>query len=236
MGFLDHSTSNIIVDAVITDIGRQFLARNDGSFSIVKFALADDEVDYSIIRKFGRVVGKEKIEKNTPVFEAQTTAGLALKFRNVSLSNPNLIRMPNMSITGEGLDTGGTVLSMTVNSNNATRQLTFTQAVTGESSVDVELRDQQFLVKIPNQFAQIVGAAPDYVDRDGIAFYTLIRSPSTTSAGGSILSFTLALKSITDTQFSIYGTSSDKTKINLVSSVAGLQSGTVKNFTINISK
>lgn len=236
MGFLDHSTSNIIVDAVLTDIGRQFLARNDGSFSIVKFALADDEVDYTMIQKFGRVVGKEKIEKNTPVFEAQTTAGLALKFRNVSLSNPNLIRMPNISITGEGLDTGGTVLSMTVNSNNATRQLTFTQAVTGESSVDVELRDQQFLVKIQNQFVQIVGAAPDYVDRDGIAFYTLIRSPTTTAAGGSILSFTLALKSITDTQFSIYGTSSDKTKINLVASVTGLQSGTVKNFTINISK
>lgn len=236
MGFLDHSTSNIIVDAVLTDIGRQFLARNDGSFSIVKFALADDEVDYTIIQKFGRVVGKEKIEKNTPVFEAQTTAGLALKYRSVSLSNPNLIRMPNMSITGEGLDTGGTVLSMTVNSNNATRQLTFTQAITGESSVDVELRDQQFLVKVPNQFVQIVGAAPDYVDRDGVAFYTLIRSPTTTAAGGSILSFTLALKSITDTQFSIYGTSSDKTKINLVASVTGLQSGTVKNFTINISK
>lgn len=236
MGFLDHSTSNIIVDAVLTDIGRQFLARNDGSFSIVKFALADDEVDYTIIQKFGRVVGKEKIEKNTPVFEAQTTAGLALKYRNVSLSNPNLIRMPNMSITGEGLDTGGTVLSMTVNSNNATRQLTFTQAVTGESSVDVELRDQQFLVKIPNQFVQIVGAAPDYVDREGIAFYTLIRSPTTSAAGGSILSFTLALKSITDTQFSIYGTSSDKTKINVVCSVTGLQSGAVKNFTINISK
>jgi hypothetical protein len=236
MGFLDHSTSNIIVDAVLTDIGRQFLARNDGSFSIVKFALADDEVDYTMIQKFGRVVGKEKIEKNTPVFEAQTTAGLALKYRNVSLSNPNLIRMPNMSITGEGLDTGGTVLSMTVNSNNSTRQLTFTQAVTGESSVDVELRDQQFLVKIPNQFVQIVGAAPDYVDRDGVAFYTLIRSPTTTAAGGSILSFTMALKSITDTQFTIFGTSSDKTKINVVASVTGLQSGTVKNFTINISK
>jgi hypothetical protein len=125
---------------------------------------------------------------------------------------------------------------MTVNSNNATRQLTFTQAITGESSVDVELRDQQFLVKVPNQFVQIVGAAPDYVDRDGVAFYTLVRSPTTSAAGGSILSFTLALKSITDTQFTIYGTSSDKTKIAVVGSVTGLQSGTVKNFTINISK
>ena len=65
MGYLDHSTNNIIVDAVLTDIGREFLARNDGSFSIVKFALGDDEVDYTMIEKFGRTVGKEKIEKTT---------------------------------------------------------------------------------------------------------------------------------------------------------------------------
>ena len=72
MGFLDHSTNNIIIDAVLTDTGRRYLARNDGSFSIVKFALGDDEVDYSTISKYGRTVGKERIEKNTPVFEAQT--------------------------------------------------------------------------------------------------------------------------------------------------------------------
>ena len=55
MGFLDHSTNNIIVDAVLTDIGRQALARNDGSFSIYQFALGDDEVDYDIIQQYGRI-------------------------------------------------------------------------------------------------------------------------------------------------------------------------------------
>ena len=53
MGFLEHDTNNIILDAVLTDLGRQFLARNDGSFSIVKFALSDDEVDYTLIKKYG---------------------------------------------------------------------------------------------------------------------------------------------------------------------------------------
>ena len=53
MGFLDHSTNNIIVDAVLTDVGRQALARNDGSFSIFQFALGDDEVDYNIVKQFG---------------------------------------------------------------------------------------------------------------------------------------------------------------------------------------
>ena len=45
MGFLDHSTNNIIVDAVLTDLGRQALSRNDGSISIYQFGLGDDEVD-----------------------------------------------------------------------------------------------------------------------------------------------------------------------------------------------
>ena len=64
MGFLDHSTNNIIVDAVLTDTGRRLLAANDQSFQIMQFALSDEEVDYGIIKKFGRNVGQEKIEKN----------------------------------------------------------------------------------------------------------------------------------------------------------------------------
>ena len=72
MGFLDHSTNNIIVDAVLTDTGREFLAANRGDFKIAYFSLSDDEVDYTIIERFGRSVGKEKIIKNTPIFEAQT--------------------------------------------------------------------------------------------------------------------------------------------------------------------
>ena len=97
MGFLDHATNNIILDAVLTDIGRQFLARNDGSFSIIKFALGDDEIDYSIIKKFGRTVGKEKIEKNTPVMEALTRGNLGQKYRLISISNPNLSKLPDAS-------------------------------------------------------------------------------------------------------------------------------------------
>lgn len=152
MGFLDHSTNNIIVDAVLTDTGRAFLARNDGSFSIVKFALGDDEVDYTIIEKFGRTVGKEKIEKNTPIFEAQTSGNLALKYKLVSVSNPNLVRLPSMSLAGDGLDSSGTTLSMTRTGSGSSVTLTITQEIQNESSIDVELRDQAFIVKVPSRF------------------------------------------------------------------------------------
>ena len=49
MAFLDNS-GDIILDAVLTDTGRARLAKGDGSFRIAKFALGDDEVDYSLYR------------------------------------------------------------------------------------------------------------------------------------------------------------------------------------------
>ena len=53
MGFLNHATNNIIIDAVLTDKGRELLSRNDGSFKISRFRLSDDEVDYSIVEQYG---------------------------------------------------------------------------------------------------------------------------------------------------------------------------------------
>ena len=46
MAFLDNS-GDIILDAVLTDTGRMRLAKGDGTFKIVKFALSDDEIVYS---------------------------------------------------------------------------------------------------------------------------------------------------------------------------------------------
>jgi hypothetical protein len=46
MGYLDNST--VTVDAILTKKGRELLARGDGSFKITQFALADDEIDYTL--------------------------------------------------------------------------------------------------------------------------------------------------------------------------------------------
>tara|TARA_R110002167_G_scaffold8661_7_gene39627 strand:- start:707 stop:1375 length:669 start_codon:yes stop_codon:yes gene_type:complete len=46
MGYLNNSV--ITVDAILTTKGRQALAQNDGSFRITQFALADDEIDYTL--------------------------------------------------------------------------------------------------------------------------------------------------------------------------------------------
>jgi hypothetical protein len=46
MAILNNNT--VTIDAVLTAKGRELLARNDGSFQITQFALADDEIDYTL--------------------------------------------------------------------------------------------------------------------------------------------------------------------------------------------
>jgi hypothetical protein len=46
MGYLSNTV--VTVDAILTKKGRELLARGDGSFKITQFALADDEIDYSL--------------------------------------------------------------------------------------------------------------------------------------------------------------------------------------------
>ena len=46
MGYLNNQI--VTVDAILTKKGRELLAKGDGSFVIDRFALSDDEVDYTL--------------------------------------------------------------------------------------------------------------------------------------------------------------------------------------------
>lgn len=237
MGFLQQDTNNIILDAVLTDTGRQLLARNDGSFSIIKFAFGDDEIDYTLIQKYGRTVGKEKLEKNTPVFEALTNGAYALKNRAISLSNPNLLRLPNLSLAGGlGVDSTSNTVSIGTTTNK-TRQLTIQQSIGGgETSIDVELRDQAFIVDLDNRFLQILSRAPDNIDVQQRATYIVTRDTTENSVGGSQVTFTIGVKAITESQFQIYGAKFNKNLISTFVRISGVQSGAVKEFEVQINK
>ena len=116
MGFLDHSTNNIIVDAVLTDVGREKLAAATSSENFVaSYAFADDEIDYTMIKKYGTIVGKEKIEKNTPVFEASTNAELGVKYFLSTSANP-IVAQPTMTatLTNPGLNRNTKETSLTI--------------------------------------------------------------------------------------------------------------------------
>jgi len=233
MGYLDSSTNNIILDAVLTNEGRAALARNDGSFSIVKFAFGDDDVDYGIIKEFGRVVGKEKIEKNTPVFEALTNSKFSQKHRLITVSNPNLIRLPNFTLTGEGLVSS--VLSIGAKTTK-TRELTVSQDIQNEDEIDVELRDQAFIVKLDNKFLQIANTSPDSIDNNRNATYLLLKNAGENSVGGSKVTFTLQVKSISDAEFDVSGITSNKNRIRTFVSVSGVNSGAQTEFEVQINK
>jgi hypothetical protein len=46
MGFINNTS--YILNAVLTKKGKRYLAKSDGKFNITKFALADDEIDYTL--------------------------------------------------------------------------------------------------------------------------------------------------------------------------------------------
>ncbi len=236
MGFLDHSTNNIIVDAVLTDIGRQQLAANDGSFRISQFALGDDEIDYGLIKKFGRNVGQEKIEKNTPVMEALTRSNLGLKYRLVSVANSYLVNFPTIALSPHENVTDGVVNLQYQSGTAADRRATLTFTVTPQesSTIDVDLRDEEFFVEVNNIFLRVLGDSPDIVNTDNTVVY---RIGTTTSAQGyPVLSFTVHRKDFSQTQFDTYSITSTTTFVKTFVKVTGATSGLTKNVEVRITQ
>jgi len=95
MGFLDNS-GDIILDAVLTDTGRKRLAQGDGSFKIVKFALGDDEIDYTLYDN-SNPNGSAYYDLNilqTPVLEAFTNNMSTMKSKLITVDNEELLYLP----------------------------------------------------------------------------------------------------------------------------------------------
>jgi len=212
------------------------LANNQGNFRIAFFSLGDDEVDYSIIEKFGRAVGKEKIAKNTPIFEAQTQGSIAMKTRLMTLASPTIVRLPTLSLEGsQGLV--GNLVTLSKN-DPTTRLMTVTQQIEGEVRIPDGLSDVTFTVELPNRFLTLQSRSSVTVDPlSQIATYFVTRQGNTTDSNGAIANFTLQLQpGLDNTIFSIYGNSGDKSKISAVASVIGDQSGIRKDFSIQINQ
>jgi len=95
MAFLDNS-GDIILDAVLTDTGRYRLAKGDGSFRIAKFALGDDEIDYSLFNSSdSRGSAYYDLEiLNTPILEAFTDNAASMKSKLLSIPRNDLLFLP----------------------------------------------------------------------------------------------------------------------------------------------
>jgi len=99
MAFLDNS-GDIILDAVLTDTGRARLAKGDGTFKITKFALGDDEIDYSLYNK-SHASGSAYYDleiMQTPLLEAFTNNTSSMKHKLISLPRTNLLFLPEIQL------------------------------------------------------------------------------------------------------------------------------------------
>jgi hypothetical protein len=97
MAILNPTT--VTVDAVLTTKGRELLARNDGSFQITQFSLADDEVDYTLYnpnQPSGSAFYGEAIEA-MPVIQAFPNDTQIMRYKLVTLPR-GTSRLPVVSI------------------------------------------------------------------------------------------------------------------------------------------
>lgn len=143
MGILSRGTNDVIVvDAILTDLGRQRLAASASStvdFDIVQFSASDDDIDYSVFDDvdgtsvtFEDVVAR--IIRRNVVFEPSTTQSTQArnKLIRVPLNQVAAIsKMPTLTVSG------GNSVSMTAgNTVTVTLSQTFSDGVVQPSLVD----------------------------------------------------------------------------------------------------
>lgn len=85
MGYLNNQV--VTVDAILTKKGRELLAKNDGTFRITQFALADDEIDYTLYNPThpsGSAFYGQALE-NMPLLEAFPDETQIMKYKLATL-------------------------------------------------------------------------------------------------------------------------------------------------------
>tara|TARA_R100001510_G_C7653754_1_gene212147 strand:+ start:2751 stop:3755 length:1005 start_codon:yes stop_codon:yes gene_type:complete len=97
MAFLDNS-GDILLDAVLTDAGRQRMAK--GQFKIVKFALGDEEINYELFNS-DHVSGSAYFDleiMQTPVLEAFTNNTSSMASKLLTITRNNILYLPKLKL------------------------------------------------------------------------------------------------------------------------------------------
>ncbi len=112
MGYL--STGSVItIDAILTKRGRELIAKGDGSFKITQFAVADDEIDYTL---------SESVIEETPIFEAFPDERYVVKHKLIT-ANRGITKIPMLDLGFEAFN-----LPAGVTRNIAPKTLNFPSA------------------------------------------------------------------------------------------------------------
>lgn len=199
MAFIDNS-SEIFIDATLTDLGREKLARNDGSFEIVAFRLGDDEIDY---RNWNELTGSDSKDRkilDTPVFEAFTNENIALKYPLITIRNsrlqylPKFVAKPTSITLKEQTDSIGGGVDLIV-SQDISRSQTVLPA---------EIIDVNYAVEVDNDLLYVNDEIPVSITPFGTAKYIVSATPGrTTSVGGTECRVNVRVQTLTTEAFDI---------------------------------
>lgn len=239
MGFLDNSTVNIYIDAVLTDLGRKYLARNDGSFEITKFAVGDDEIDYGIVKRHGLVAGKAKIENNTPIFEALTNETVAQQYKLMSLTNANLTKIPALSlkstVDGSGAHTADQVNLSLGTSGQEKASLTLQQDLTN-LEFDSEMQDYNFEIEIDNDLLEVEDDTPVAISATSRKAKYFVSRTTGDSFNGSKLQLPIKAKTLSADTFTKRGKTQNKNVVQTYVKIRGVNTGVEKIIKVEINK
>lgn len=245
MGFLNHATNNIIIDAVLTERGREYLAQNNGAFNIESFSFGDDEVDYTQLEKYGLSIGKEKIEKNTPIFEANPNENIALKYQCFSLPNPltRLDKLPYLVWHDKGVQTSISLYDVEATGTAVSADIEIRNYVDNVSSsylLDQNINDLKLIVRMHNDLLKMSGVEYSDTDLNNIATYIISTNPVTSPTAFNnqrTKSFTIYTNGIvTSDDFSKYGSVGSVDKINTKIQIIGQSSGSSLVIPVTINR
>ena len=198
MAFLDNS-GDIILDAVLTDTGRFRLAKGDGSFKVVKYAFADDEIDYSLYN-LDHTSGSAYYDLDilkSPVLEAFTNNTSTMKHKLLSIPRTNLRFLPIMKLNGavsldrnketedkftnNNIDVKGEGMMFGENPASMQRMIIVDQGlhtteISQDFSIDPDLKETRYIVEMDHRLGVISQPdgtirQPSFVDDDNVATY-----------------------------------------------------------------
>jgi len=137
MSFLDN-TGDIILDAVLTHIGRKKLAEGRGSFRVTHFTLGDDEINYALYDTSVATARRDLEILQTPILEARTDSTAGSKYRLLTLEDRDILFLPVARLntkTGGGQFTGFPYASSAENGSDTNQFVVVANRATAEAYI-----------------------------------------------------------------------------------------------------
>jgi len=216
MAYLDNTV--ITVDAVLTKKGRERLGQGRDAFNITKFAVSDDEIDYSLYNTahpLGSTYYSNIIE-SMPVLEAIPDESQTMRYKLTSM-NVGLKRLPILA--GAGVQSSITLDSLT--ETHTITPSTIVHATAGgtiDPSTTLDSIQGYTIILFDEEAARVqidvgLSAAANYKNSSNVTVNPLINFSSTVVKAGFV--FTIIPKEVTaqrNTKITIFGNESGVTR------------------------